>query len=128
MLVFGTLKIYEIFLLRKFWANERPTSTEYDSETESSLSPETATSVRPSLSGPTRRRHDDRLENSLQNLEQSNNDLKSENRQLKFENEVLWIGFVFVVLSISMFFQGKPSEIRLNNCKFNSFLNELFIF
>ena len=99
------MQYLKALLKRNFWANERPTSTEYDSDTAGSLYPETETfpktraptwttrsipsnsSVRRSLLGTTRQRRIDQFENSLQNLEVTNIHLNSENRRLKLENE-----------------------------------------
>ena len=101
------MQYLKALLKRNFWANERPTSTEYDSDTARSLYPETETfpktrattwttrstrtnsSVRRSLPGTTRQRRTDEFENSSQNLEVTNIHLNSENRRLKLENEAL---------------------------------------
>ena len=71
-----------VFLIRNFWKNERPSSTEYETATENSynLKNETDTEISETKSEqPT-----ETIENQINNLELSKIELKSENRKLEY--------------------------------------------
>ena len=62
-------------MIRNFWKNERPTSTEFETESENSYYPKSETEAE--ISGT--------IEDQIQNLEISNIELKNENRKLEYK-------------------------------------------
>ena len=124
--------------MRNFWAKERPTSTEHDSETDNSLYPKTKSLSR------SRAPRRILLRNTRSTQTDASVDLKSENRRFKLENEALkdeiWyfkicIVFLFIcmlccgyyIIQLEQRYKAVAKEVAAN-CELVLFLNEMFIF
>ena len=71
-------------MIRNFWNNERPTSTEWETETEDSYYPESESCNE--IEKPRREQStEETLEDQIKILELSKNKLKSENRKLEYK-------------------------------------------
>ena len=71
-----------VFFIRKFWENERPTSTEDETSTENSFYPKSETETEVSI--PESERRAETIEDKMKNQELSKIELKNENRKLEY--------------------------------------------
>ena len=72
-----------VFLIRNFWKNERPSSTEYETATENSYYPKSETDTE--ISGTKSEQPVEIIEDLVKNLQSSNNELKNENRKVEYK-------------------------------------------
>ena len=72
-----------VFLIRNFWKDERPTSTEYETATEHSFYPESETETE--ISELKSDQRTETINDQIKNLELSKNELRNENRKLEYE-------------------------------------------
>ena len=70
-------------MIRNFWKNERPSSTEYETATENSYYPKSETDTE--ISGTKIEQPTETLEDQIKILELSKIELENENRKLEYK-------------------------------------------